>query len=60
MPVVIREITSEVILTPETGGGATAGGGADRPPAGEDELVERVVRRALERVIDVLRLEWER
>jgi hypothetical protein len=59
MPVVIREITSEVVLTPEEGAEAPPGG-ADRPPAGEDELVERVVRRAVERVTEILRLEWER
>jgi hypothetical protein len=58
MPVVIREITSEVVLTPESG--TPPGGGAETPPVGEDELVERVVRRALERVTEVLRLEWER
>jgi hypothetical protein len=59
MPVVIREITSEVVLTPEEGVEGPPGAGAQRP-AGEDELVERVVRRALERVTELLRLEWER
>jgi hypothetical protein len=57
MPVTIREITTEVVLTPEAGAG---GAGGERPPAGEDELVDRVVRRALERVLERLRLEWER
>jgi hypothetical protein len=59
MPVTIREITSEVVLTPDAGGGGVGGAG-ERPPAGEDELVDRVVRRALERVLERLRLEWER
>jgi hypothetical protein len=58
VPVVIREITSEVVLTPEASGEA-ADPNAPRP-AGEDDLVDRVARRALERVLEVLRLEWER
>ena len=60
MPVVIREITSEVVLTPETEGSAPPAGGSEPVAAGEDELVDRVVRRALARVVEVLRLEWER
>ncbi len=60
MPVTIREITSEVVLTPDAAGGGGVGGAGERPPAGEDELVDRVVRRALERVLERLRLEWER
>lgn len=59
MPVVIREITSEVVLMPESGASAPPGGGTERAPAGEDELVDRVVRRALERMVELLRLEWE-
>jgi hypothetical protein len=57
MPVTIREITSEVVLGAEAG---AAPGAGEPVPAGEDELVERVVRRALERVLERLRLEWER
>jgi hypothetical protein len=57
VPVTIREITSEVVL----------GGDGDRASqeafaagsAGEEELVERVVRRALERVVERLRMAWE-
>ena len=56
MPVTIRELTSEVVLAEEP----AAAPGSDPPAAGEDELVERVVRRALERVVERLRLEWER
>ena len=57
MPVTIREITSEVVV----GGDATppAAAAPEAGPPGENELVERVVRRALERVVDRLRLEWE-
>ncbi|HEY6052933.1 MAG TPA: hypothetical protein VIU86_03315 [Gaiellaceae bacterium] len=59
MPVTIREITSEVVLARDAEG-AGGGGAGERPAAGEDELVDRVVRRALERVLERLRLEWER
>lgn len=59
MPLTIREITSEVVLKPDDAGGGTAGAG-ERPPAGEDDLVDRVARQALERVLERLRLEWER
>jgi hypothetical protein len=56
MPVTIREITSEVVLDANPGAQHASG---EPPPAGEDDLVERVVRRALERVLERLRLEWE-
>ncbi len=55
MPVVIREITSEVALesrpeeAPRTGGAASLD---------DDELIERIVRRAARRVIEQLRMEW--
>jgi hypothetical protein len=56
MPVTIGEITTEVVLSRAA---------ADPPPQGgtpstSDELVDTVVRRALERVLERLRLEWER
>lgn len=55
MPVVIREIVSEVVVG--RGGEAQApaptGGGLD------DAQVELVVRRAVERVLERLRREWE-
>lgn len=57
MPVQIREITTEVVLAAEPG---VQPGAGEPVAAGEDELVERVVRRALERVVERLRLEWER
>jgi len=57
MPVTIREITSEVVLGGE---GENASGEAPAGAVGGDEeLVERIARRALERVLERLRLEWE-
>jgi hypothetical protein len=57
MPVIIGEITSEVVLEPESAGGETDGGAA---PAVDEEALERVVRQAVRRVLAELRLEWER
>ena len=57
MPVTIGEITSEVVLErtmPEAAGNEPA-----RLPD-DDQLVDRVVRRSVERVLELLRLEWER
>lgn len=53
MPVVIGEIVSEVVLS---------GPPEDRPTAAEPggDLVEEVVRRATERVLEHLRREWDR
>ncbi len=63
MPIEIREIVTEVVIRgpDETAGPAAAGGAATRPP-GEDADAQReiVVRLAVERVLDVLRREWER
>ena len=56
MPVTIREVTSEVVLGEEVD---LADGEAGAAP-GEDDLVERVVRKALEHVLERLRMEWER
>ncbi|MXM66543.1 hypothetical protein GR925_24730 [Streptomyces sp. HUCO-GS316] len=60
MAVVIGEIVSEVTLTgsPAVAGPSTGTtGGVAGPP--EEELVERVVRRATERVLEQLRRDWE-
>lgn len=56
MAVVIREIVTEVVLTPEPTTGETAA------PAGEvpEEVVDLIVRRCTERVVEVLRREWDR
>jgi hypothetical protein len=58
MPVTIREITSEVVLAPERGE-QPGESGAPRTE-GREELLESLVRQATERVLERLRLEWER
>jgi hypothetical protein len=57
MTVLIREIVSEVVLT----GGSEVAEGAPAPaPSEVDEaMVERIVRRATERVLEHLRYEWD-
>ena len=56
MPIVIREVTSEIALEPEV----SEAGATPEPTGGPDEeLLERLVRRATERVLERLRLEWE-
>jgi hypothetical protein len=62
MAVVISEILTEVVLTSQEGpdGGAGAGSaGAAGGGLGEDAM-DVVVRRATERVLEVLRREWDR
>jgi hypothetical protein len=56
VPVTIGEITSEVVLSRAAAEPPPEGGTRTEP----DELVDQVVRRALERVLERLRLEWER
>jgi hypothetical protein len=56
MPVTIGEITTEVVLSRAAAEPPPEGGSAGTP----DELADVVVRRALERVLEHLRLEWER
>jgi hypothetical protein len=54
MPVVINEVVTEIVLGPapeETRGEAT--------PQRNEEWMELVVRRTVERVLDTLRREWE-
>jgi hypothetical protein len=53
MAVVIGEIVTETVLGPQAAEAAPAAG------AGEPEL-DLVVRRAVERVLEVLRREWDR
>lgn len=65
MAVVISEIITEVVLSPrsaEGGAGAAGGaGGASNSPGGlPDDAMDDVVRRATERVLEVLRREWDR
>jgi len=54
MPVVISEIITETAVAP-AGAGAVSGG----PNATQSDL-DLVVRRAVERVLEVLRQEWDR
>ena len=55
MPVVITEVVTEVVLAPTPDPGSP---GAGAPV--DEELLELVVRRAAERVLEVLRREWDR
>ena len=54
MAVVIGEIVTETVLVPP------ASGAAPDAPAGADADVDLIVRRATERVLEVLRREWDR
>ncbi len=56
MPVVISEIVTEVVLSPTTPPDAVAPVGAGLA----DDAMDAVVRRATERVLEVLRREWDR
>jgi hypothetical protein len=52
MPIEIREIVTEVVVR-----------GPDEPPAAGAAVPaqrEQIVRQAVERVLDILRREWER
>jgi hypothetical protein len=63
MAVVISEIVTEVVLTQQVGpGGATAGGTGGSAAGGglPEDALDAVVRRATERVLEVLRREWDR
>lgn len=63
MPVVITEIVTEVVLSREPGPAGAGGAAAAASPAGTglsgDDL-DLVVRRASERVLEILRQEWDR
>lgn len=54
MAVVISEIVTEVVVGGPAAAGTAAGGGAAQPD------VEAIVRMATERVLEVLRREWDR
>jgi len=58
MPVVIREIVTEVALAP---GAPDAAGGTSTTavPALPEEELDRLVRRCTERVLETLRREWD-
>ena len=55
MPVVISEIVTEVVVAPRTD---AAGPAPDAPLGDADDGA--LVRRAVERVLEVLRREWDR
>ena len=57
MPVVIREIVTEVALSPVEQVAAGDLQAAASPALPEEEL-DRVVRRCTERVLETLRREW--
>jgi hypothetical protein len=56
MAVVIGEIVTETVFAPPADAGGSAPGGS----GGGDVDVDVVVRRAVERVLEVLRREWDR
>jgi len=55
VPVVISEIVTEVVVAPRTDAAAPA---TDAPLG--DAAMEAIVRRSVERVLEVLRREWDR
>lgn len=55
MPVVIREIVTEVVLSPE----AKPAAGAPGDGQVSEDAVDAIVRRCTERVVEVLRREWD-
>jgi hypothetical protein len=62
MAVVIAEILTEVVLGQQAGPGSAAtasGAGASGGVLAEDAM-DAIVRRATERVLEVLRREWDR
>lgn len=60
MPIEIREIVTEVVVRgPDA---SSAGAAGSMTPASDEELEARtdaLVRQAVERVLDILRHEWE-
>ena len=60
MAVVISEIITEVVLNPPEGAAGTPGAGAATAGGLPDDALDDVVRRATERVLEVLRREWDR
>lgn len=56
MAVVISEIVTELVVAPR----ATARDEAAAGPAVPDDAMDAIVRRAAERVVEVLRREWDR
>jgi hypothetical protein len=57
MPVVIREVISEIALGPEPP--KESGGAVQASVMPSAEVMEQLVRQVTERVLERLRLEWE-
>lgn len=63
MPIIIREIVSEVVLDAAAADGAGPGAGLARTANADASSaidVEKIVALASERVLEVLRREWDR
>ena len=60
MPVVIREIVTEVVVRGPDEPPATTGAGPVLDAQTAEAQREQVVRQAVERVLEILRREWER
>lgn len=56
MAVVISEIVTEFVVAPRPDDADNAPAGAAAVP---DEVVDAIVRRATERVLEILRREWD-
>ena len=61
MPIEIREIVTEVVVrgSDESSSGTTAPSAAQDAQNAEEQR-EQIIRQAVERVLDVLRREWDR
>ncbi|MDT7844932.1 DUF5908 family protein [Streptomyces justiciae] len=57
MAVVISEIVTEFVVAPRP---EEAGGAPASAAAVPEEVVDLIVRRAAERVLEILRREWDR
>lgn len=62
MPIVIREIVTEVVVRGGDEAGTAVAAGTATATAAEDAeaRADVLVRRAVERVLELLRREWER
>ena len=56
MAVVISEIVTEIVVTPR---GGTDGGPAGGAGTLSEDAMDAIVRRATERVVELLRREWD-
>ena len=56
MAVVIGQIVTEAVVAPQSDGTAATAG----EPSRDDAHMDLIVRRATERVLEILRREWDR